>query len=76
VAGPGLEGPLRRRFIGPGLFSSHVTVFRFPKLFTWQVKATGSLSVSELFILRSPGQAPYGTKPACAKRGTYPDPPP
>ena len=29
-----------------------------------------------IFKVRSPGQAPYGARSACAKRATYPDPPP
>jgi hypothetical protein len=28
------------------------------------------------FILRSPGRVPHRTPPACAKRATYPEPPP
>ena len=32
--------------------------------------------VYRVFIFRSPGQAPYGAKTACAKKGAYPDPPP
>jgi hypothetical protein len=43
---------------------------------TWPV-LTGRLQVCfDCLFLRSQGQAPYGTKPACAKRATYPDLPP
>ena len=30
----------------------------------------------DCLFLRSPGQAPYGARSACAKRAAYPDPPP
>ena len=48
----------------------------------WQIlnlktrRRAGLGSVCRVFFFLSPGQAPYGTKPACAKRASYPDPPP
>ena len=59
---------------GPPLPKSLPDPSNYPEVPVSRGKWEKAVCVESLF-LRSPGQAPYGAKPVCAKRAAYPDPP-